>query len=210
MGNIPSVTTSIYGVIGRKDVRVIFCGLEGAGKTTILERWMYQNLIRKKVELTDGTSTVGKSKKRMFNFTEWQKDVYDSVKGYNMEAFSYKNFKFTVFDLAGSPRFRQLWPSYYQGTRVIVFVFDSADLDRTSEAREELTKLLEHAELKDAILVVLANKQDVKKTMLVHEVTEALNLHSLEGIRKWHVLGTCATKNEGLQEALDWVAKELT
>ena len=44
-------------------------------------------------------------------------------------------------------------------TQALIFVVDSADAERMEEAREELQKLMEEEELKDAILLVYANKQ---------------------------------------------------
>lgn len=41
----------------------------------------------------------------------------------------------------------------------VVFVIDSADKERLPEALAELTKLIAEKELKDAALLLLANKQ---------------------------------------------------
>ena len=41
----------------------------------------------------------------------------------------------------------------------LIFVVDSNDRERVSEAREELTRMLSEDELRDAALLVFANKQ---------------------------------------------------
>lgn len=41
----------------------------------------------------------------------------------------------------------------------LIFVVDSNDRERCSEARDELTRMLNEDELRDAILLVFANKQ---------------------------------------------------
>ena len=41
----------------------------------------------------------------------------------------------------------------------LIFVVDSNDRERISEAREELNRMLNEDELRDAILLVFANKQ---------------------------------------------------
>lgn len=41
----------------------------------------------------------------------------------------------------------------------LIFVVDSADKNRIHEARQELTRMLGEEELKDAVLLVFANKQ---------------------------------------------------
>ena len=70
---------------------------------------------------------------------------------------------------------------------------DSNDRERINEAREELKKMLEEDELRDAVLLVFANKQDLPNAYSVAEVSQQLGLHNLKA-RKWHVQGTCATR----------------
>ena len=41
----------------------------------------------------------------------------------------------------------------------LIFVVDSNDRERVSEARDELSRMLAEDELKDAVLLVFANKQ---------------------------------------------------
>jgi len=54
-----------------------------------------------------------------------------------------------------------LWRHYFQNTQGIIFVVDSNDRDRIVEAREELQRMLNEDELRDALLLVFANKQDL-------------------------------------------------
>ena len=49
----------------------------------------------------------------------------------------------------------------FQNTQGIIFVIDSNDRERVSEAREELQRMLNEDELRDALLLVFANKQDL-------------------------------------------------
>lgn len=48
-----------------------------------------------------------------------------------------------------------------KGTQGLIFVVDSNDRDRIDEARTELTRIIQDREMKDALLLVFANKQDV-------------------------------------------------
>lgn len=41
----------------------------------------------------------------------------------------------------------------------LIFVVDSNDRERVNEAREELSRMLSEDELRDAVLLVFANKQ---------------------------------------------------
>ena len=74
---------------------------------------------------------------------------------------------------------RPLLRHYFANTDALVYVVDSNDHERISEAKEELHTFLCDKELKDTILLVIANKQDLPGAMSVEEVTEKLNLHSI-------------------------------
>lgn len=43
----------------------------------------------------------------------------------------------------------------------MIFVIDSSDRDRIDEARQELHRIINDREMKDSLLLVFANKQDV-------------------------------------------------
>lgn len=72
----------------------------------------------------------------------------------------------------------------FQNTQGIIFVIDSNDRDRLLEAREELQRMLNEDELRDAHLLVFANKQDLPNATPPAEITHTLGLHSLRS-RKW-------------------------
>ena len=72
----------------------------------------------------------------------------------------------------------------FQNTQGIIFVVDSNDRDRVVEAREELQRMLNEDELRDALLLVFANKQDLPNAMNAAEITDKLGLHSLRQ-RAW-------------------------
>jgi integrase len=67
---------------------------------------------------------------------------------------------FTFYrDVGGQDKIRPLWRHYYQNTQGIIYVVDSNDRERVDEAALELSKLLREDELRDAVVLVLANKQ---------------------------------------------------
>ncbi len=90
----------------------------------------------------------------------------------------------------------------------IIFVVDSNDRELVSEARDELQRMLRFDELRDARLLVFANKQDLPNAMSVPEITEKLGLHALRQ-RTWHIQSTCAMSGEGLYEGLEWLGIKL-
>lgn len=65
------------------------------------------------------------------------------------------------------------------------------------------TFILQEDELKKAILVVLANKQDIQGALTVPEVHQALGLDALKN-RTFQIFKTSAVKGEGLEESMEW------
>uniref|UniRef100_A0A7S4G462 ADP-ribosylation factor 1 n=1 Tax=Eutreptiella gymnastica TaxID=73025 RepID=A0A7S4G462_9EUGL len=103
--------------------------------------------------------------------------------GSNVETVEYKNISFTVWDV-GPNHVRPLWQQYSQNTAALIFVVDSNDRERIGEAREELDNMLNENELRDAALLVFANKQDLPNAMNAAEVTDKLGLHNIRN-RSW-------------------------
>mmetsp|Transcript_5237 Transcript_5237/g.9806 ORF Transcript_5237/g.9806 Transcript_5237/m.9806 type:complete len:218 (+) Transcript_5237:83-736(+) len=172
-----SVSSVWTRLFGKREVCIIMVGLDAAGKTTVLYR----------LKLGDAVTTI-------------------PTIGFNVEKLEYKNILFTVWDLGGQTRTRQIWQHYYQNTDALIFVVDSSDHDRIEEAHEELLKMLHREEMRDAVLLVLANKQDLPNAMTTTELSTTLGLNGLGRNRKWLVQETCATAGDGLYEALDWLA----
>jgi small GTP-binding protein len=166
-------------ILGKKEVRILMVGLDAAGKTTIL----YQLKMGEKVKTIP---TIG----------------------FNVETLDYKGLNFTVWDVGGQDKIRSLWKHYYHNTDGLIFVVDSNDRERIEEAAEELGKMLNEDDLKNSILLIMANKQDMNGSMSPSEVTQKLDLAQLIN-RKWLVQGTSATTGHGLKEGLDWLATEL-
>jgi len=52
----------------------------------------------------------------------------------------------------------------------LIFVVDSNDRERVGEAREELMRMLAEDELRDAVLLVFANKQVCNTSCFLHSV----------------------------------------
>jgi len=81
--------------------------------------------------------------------------------GFNVETVTYKNVKFNVWDVGGQDKIRPLWRHYFSGTQGLIFVIDSNDRARIDEARQELHRIILDREMKEALLLVFANKQDL-------------------------------------------------
>ena len=57
------------------------------------------------------------------------------------------------------------------GTQGLIFVIDSSDTKRIEEARQELHRIINDREMKDSLLLVFANKQDLPGGMLIYPAT---------------------------------------
>ncbi|CAD5120819.1 DgyrCDS9377 [Dimorphilus gyrociliatus] len=128
--------------------------------------------------------------------------------GFNVETVTFKNLKFQVWDLGGQTSIRPYWRCYYSNTDAIIYVVDSMDRDRIGISKQELISMLEEDELKNAILVVLANKQDIEGAMSVSEVSQALGLTAIKN-RKYQIFKTSAIKGEGLDESMEWLSNTI-
>jgi len=90
----------------------------------------------------------------------------------------------------------------------LIFVVDSNDRERIDAARDEMHRMLNEDELRDSVLLVFANKQDLPNAMNASEMTERLGLHNLRH-RQWYIQACCATSSDGLYEGLDWLTATL-
>ncbi|KAG7522753.1 ADP-ribosylation factor 4 [Solea senegalensis] len=166
-------------LFGKKQMRILMVGLDAAGKTTILY----------KLKLGEIVTTI-------------------PTIGFNVETVEYKTITFTVWDVGGQDKIRPLWRHYFQNTQGLIFVVDSNDRERVAEAADELSRMMQEDDLKEAVLLVFANKQDLPNALTTTELTEKLGLHSRTN-RRWYVQSTCATQGNGLYEGLDWLSTEL-
>lgn len=81
----------------------------------------------------------------------------------------------------------------------MIFVVDSSDRERVSEARDELQALLKDEELRDAVVLIFANKQDLPGAMDAAEVAHNLGLHDVRH-HGWFIQTACANTGEGLNQ----------
>ena len=158
-------------IFGNKEMRILMLGLDASGKTTILYR----------LKLGQSVTTI-------------------PTVGFNVETVSYKNVRFNVWDVGGQDKIRPLWKHYYTGTQGLIFVVDCADKERIDEAKRELHKIIGDHEMKDAIILVFANKQDLKGALSPEDLSVRLELCEVANSRNWYVQPCVATTGDGLQE----------
>ncbi|GAA5811211.1 ADP-ribosylation factor, Arf Arf6 [Mucor flavus] len=145
-----NVSKALSKIFGTKEMRILMLGLDAAGKTTILY----------KLKLNQSVTTI-------------------PTVGFNVESVTYKNVKFNVWDVGGQDKIRNLWRHYYTGTQGLIFVIDCQDKNRIEEARQELYRIISDREMKDCLLLIFANKQDLPGSFTPAEVTDILGLAKL-------------------------------
>ncbi|KAJ5777411.1 ADP-ribosylation factor family-domain-containing protein [Penicillium odoratum] len=161
-----------------KETRIIIVGLEGAGKTTILQQLK-----------SDAITTTF------------------PIPGFSVKKIEHKNITFTAWNMDVRKEIRSLGRNYFHNTEGIIFVVDSND-PRIYEARVELEFLLQEDELKKALLLVVANKQDVADAMSTVEIYNSFDLQNVRQ-NKWYIQSACATSGDGLPEGLEWLSNNI-
>ncbi|KAL8176185.1 UNVERIFIED_CONTAM: ADP-ribosylation factor-like protein 5B, partial [Gekko kuhli] len=159
--------------------KVIIIGLDNAGKTTIL----YQFLMN---EVVHTSPTIGS----------------------NVEEIVLRKTHFLMWDIGGQESLRSTWNTYYSNTEFVILVIDSTDRERLTVTKEELYKMLAHEDLRNAAVLIFANKQDVKNSMSTSEISKFLTLSSIKD-HPWHIQGCCALTGEGLPAGLEWMTSRV-
>eukprot|EP00727_Mastigamoeba_balamuthi_P011835 m51a1_g7274 putative adp-ribosylation factor-like protein 6 (984) ;mRNA; f:233358-239229 len=135
-------------------------------------------------------SLVGRAVRRVLGCTARAKSLLAHVLwgpgetvptvGFQIEEFSKNNINFTVVDMSGAGRYRNLWEHYYSPSSAVIFVVDSSDRFRVVVAKDELDCMLAHKNMKKNVpLLVYANKMDVKEALSGPEVARLLDLDKI-------------------------------
>lgn len=164
---------------GVKEKKILMLGLDAAGKTTILF----------KLKLGEALHTI-------------------PTIGFNVERVIYKKLEFTIWDVGGQDKIRNLWRHYFDGNDAVIFVVDAQDTDRIGLARDTLHWLMNEDQLKNSKMLIFANKQDLPGAMSSSDLTEKLGLSNVRD-RWWYIQSSCAVTGEGLYEGLDSLSTAL-
>ncbi|XP_076018053.1 ADP-ribosylation factor-like protein 6 [Genypterus blacodes] len=180
----------------KKEVNVLCLGLDNCGKTTIINQLKPANHSNLLGPLSHEWKHASQTRAQ---------DIVPTI-GLNIEKFKSSSLSFTVFDMSGQSRYRNLWEHYYKESHAIIFVIDSGDELRTVVAKEELYTLLNHEDIQNRRIPVLffANKMDLRDAMSSVKVSQLLCLENIKD-KPWHICPSNAIKGEGLQEGVDWL-----
>lgn len=167
----------------KKEANVICVGLDNSGKSSIINK---------------------------FKPEESQVNNVVPTVGFNVEQIMMANLSFTVFDMSGQGRYRNLWEHYYKETHAIIFVVDSADTLRMAVAKDELDQLLKHQSIaaKRIPILFFANKMDDRNALSAIKCTQILGLEKLQE-KPWHICASNALTGEGLNDGVEWLSDQL-
>ncbi|OCT93881.1 hypothetical protein XELAEV_18011552mg [Xenopus laevis] len=125
----------------KKEVHVLCLGLDNSGKTTIINKLKPANgCTESRIRFVIRT--------RFCLFQQDSDSAESSCLANRIQICICKllgGLSFTVFDMSGQGRYRNLWEHYYKEGQAIIFVIDSSDKLRMVVAKEELETLLNHA-----------------------------------------------------------------
>ena len=186
---IKSLLTSL-GLVNIQE-KMLFLGLDNAGKTTLL-----------------GTLASGRLK-----------SCKPTIRP-NFEELNLGNVTFQAYDLGGHESARTLWQDYMVEVGVIVYIIDATDRERFEESHRELCELLRMPDLAKVPFIIFGNKIDMPEAVSEKELRESFGLAShvttgkgkipiREGTRPIEVFMCSVVNRSGYKEGFRWVSQYL-
>ncbi|KAG9395795.1 Secretion Associated Ras Related [Carpediemonas membranifera] len=170
-----------------KKCKLVFLGLDNAGKTTLLHMLKDGRLVQHKPTYHPTSEEI-----RMGKIT------------------------FSAFDLGGHKEARRIWQDYYAQCDGIVYIVDVADVERMHEACETLQELLSNDILARVPVAVLGNKVDRPEACSESQFLHSLDIRptgrqvprsAIEGDRPIEVFMSSILRKCGYAEAFRWMAQ---
>ena len=88
--------------------------------------------------------------------------------GFKCETLSMDGHTVTIYDLGGGERIRNIWRNYFPDIHGVIYVVDSSQMDRVSEARLALTNTIGNPLIVGKPCLMYVTSTEPKKIATLH------------------------------------------
>ncbi|KAL5699358.1 GTP-binding protein SAR1a [Ranunculus cassubicifolius] len=177
--------------IWQKKGKILFLGLDNAGKTTLFRMLMDERLLQS---------------------APTQRPTSEELQ--------IGNILLTAFDLGGHQIARRVWKDYYSNVDAVVYLVDAFDKERFAEAKEQLDALLSDETLADVPFLILGNKIDTPYASSEEELSYYLGVSHQKtgkgkvkldnGRRPLEVFMCSVVRKMGYGAGLEWACQYIS